>query len=60
MNLKAIEAKGFIMLEDELDVWPDDDSNANSTSGTNSTGELTEITKESWEVRSNFTKGFFF
>ena len=50
VNLEAISAKGFIMLEDEIDVWPEDDAPHSSIPGANAAGELSEITKESWEV----------
>ena len=38
------------MLEDEIDVWPEDDAPHSSIPGANAAGELSEITKESWEV----------
>lgn len=51
LNEEYITSKGFILIEEDTELW-DDDVLEKGEGGDSIGGELTEMTKESWEVVS--------
>lgn len=56
LNEEDITRRGFLLLEEETDVWDDDASESGESGEGRIAGEITEMTKEmtkeSWEVAS--------
>ncbi|XP_068222738.1 oxidation resistance protein 1 isoform X9 [Palaemon carinicauda] len=56
LNEDDIAAKGFVLIEEDTDIW-DDDVQGKGEGGDNIGGELTEMTKESWEkIKAPYVK----
>ena len=50
LNEEEVASRGFILVVEETDLWTEQDrERAEAEDGIG--GELTEMTKESWEVR---------
>ncbi|CAL4062975.1 unnamed protein product, partial [Meganyctiphanes norvegica] len=52
LNEEEITRRGFILLEEETDVWDNEDGEGGELGEGGIGGEITEMTKESWEVAS--------
>ncbi|XP_069180610.1 oxidation resistance protein 1 isoform X8 [Procambarus clarkii] len=50
LNEDEVSARGFVLVEDDTELWADQENEAGENE--DSLGELTEMTKESWEVVS--------
>ena len=51
LNEEEVSSRGFILVEEDTDLWTEHDrERAEAEDGIG--GELTEMTKESWEVRT--------
>ena len=51
LKAEEVATRGFILVEEDTDLWTEQDrEKAEAEDGIS--GELTEMTKESWEVRT--------
>lgn len=45
-----VKAKGFELVESDTELWDDDVTGAQGSRHSSQDGEISELTKESWEV----------
>lgn len=45
-----VKAKGFELVESDTELWDDDPSTAHEGRHSSQDGEISELTRESWEV----------
>lgn len=48
-----VKAKGFELVESDTELWDDDPSTAHEGRHPSQDGEISELTRESWEVKIN-------
>ncbi|XP_069180606.1 oxidation resistance protein 1 isoform X3 [Procambarus clarkii] len=55
LNEDEVSARGFVLVEDDTELWADQENEAGENE--DSLGELTEMTKESWEkIKAPYVK----
>lgn len=54
-----IKERGFVLVEMDTELWSEEPTPSNSRHGSQD-GEITELTKESWEVSETFFSLLYF